>query len=475
MVFQLRRKLIAVCALGLTAVLMIGQTSAARIARAAQTTTPPIQIHVVQAGETLESIAATFNVSPARLAKVNLIDQSGIVSIGDRLVIPHAPGADAPGSGIAFTVGLGDTLELLAARYQTTPQEIGLANRVIKADLIVAGQTLSIPSQGQSADDVDILRLSTSQPLWRAALAANSNIIAVAIANGFSSATDGSSGSLVRVAAVENKTSILHSPWVSMNLNTPPLEAGRSAAISVTVDGPGAISGSFLSRDIHFVGSGNDYVAIIGVERWTRPGTYPLTIAFTDASGKVSTHMRSVMVHRGNYASEILKLSEEAAAVRSDPTVVANELVYLTQKMSGFTPERYWSGLFRIPSSGIFTSAFGSVRSINGGGYDSYHAGNDFAATTGTPIFAPADGVVVDTGLLEVRGYSTIIDHGMGVYSGYWHQAGIEVKPGDRVTAGQQIGVVGNTGSSTASHLHWEMWVGGVPVDSLQWVRQVFP
>jgi murein DD-endopeptidase MepM/ murein hydrolase activator NlpD len=61
------------------------------------------------------------------------------------------------------------------------------------------------------------------------------------------------------------------------------------------------------------------------------------------------------------------------------------------------------------------------------------------------------------------------------VYSGFWHQSAINVSPGEWVQAGQTIGAVGNTGLSTGAHLHWEMWVGGVPVDPLQWLQRAFP
>ena len=82
---------------------------------------------------------------------------------------------------------------------------------------------------------------------------------------------------------------------------------------------------------------------------------------------------------------------------------------------------------------------------------------------------------MVDTGELEVRGLITIINHGQGVYTGYWHQSSILVHPGDQVEAGQQIGTIGNTGLSTAAHLHWELHVNGVEVDAMQWVREQFP
>jgi murein DD-endopeptidase MepM/ murein hydrolase activator NlpD len=122
------------------------------------------------------------------------------------------------------------------------------------------------------------------------------------------------------------------------------------------------------------------------------------------------------------------------------------------------------------------TSAFGTARLYEGAeDFSRFHSGVDFGGPAGKPIYAPAAGVIVDTGFLDVRGLITIIDHGSGVYSGFWHQSSVSVEPGDFVEAGQLIGTVGNSGLSTAAHLHWELWVNGVQVDPLQWVRQPFP
>jgi murein DD-endopeptidase MepM/ murein hydrolase activator NlpD len=98
------------------------------------------------------------------------------------------------------------------------------------------------------------------------------------------------------------------------------------------------------------------------------------------------------------------------------------------------------------------------------------HAGTDFGGVPGTPIFSPAPGRVVLTDTLNVRGVATVIDHGWGVYTGYWHQTERYVQLGDMVTTGQIIGTIGATGRVSGPHLHWEVWVNGVPVDPMQWV-----
>jgi murein DD-endopeptidase MepM/ murein hydrolase activator NlpD len=90
-------------------------------------------------------------------------------------------------------------------------------------------------------------------------------------------------------------------------------------------------------------------------------------------------------------------------------------------------------------------------------------------------IFAPAAGRIVFAAPLTVRGNATIIDHGLGVYSGFWHQSEILVQVGDMVEQGQVIGLVGGTGRATGAHLHWEVWVNGVQVNPLDWLYQAYP
>jgi murein DD-endopeptidase MepM/ murein hydrolase activator NlpD len=126
-----------------------------------------------------------------------------------------------------------------------------------------------------------------------------------------------------------------------------------------------------------------------------------------------------------------------------------------------------------------FTSLYGRQRVYHGTGTDlvieGFHTGLDFAGGEGLQISAPAPGKVVFAAPLTVRGNATIIDHGWGVYSGFWHQSQIFVNVGDTVEQGQVIGLVGGTGRVTGAHLHWEVWVNGVQVDPLNWLDQAYP
>ena len=127
-------------------------------------------------------------------------------------------------------------------------------------------------------------------------------------------------------------------------------------------------------------------------------------------------------------------------------------------------------GVLAVPIPGApITSGFGPrVHPIYGD--VRMHTGIDFGASSGTPIHAAADGVVVSAGPLGGYGNATVIDHGNGLATLYGHQSSIAVVPGQTVKRGQIIGYVGCTGLCTGPHLHFEVRVRGTPVDPMQYL-----
>ncbi|MBU8976166.1 M23 family metallopeptidase [Lysobacter sp. MMG2] len=122
---------------------------------------------------------------------------------------------------------------------------------------------------------------------------------------------------------------------------------------------------------------------------------------------------------------------------------------------------------FVWPVKGRISGRFGNQRVYNGVP-KSPHSGMDIAAPTGTPVLAPAAGVVTFVGPdLYLTGGTLLLDHGHGVSSNFLHLSRIDVKVGDRVTQGQVIGAVGATGRATGPHLHWGMNWFDVRVDPL--------
>jgi murein DD-endopeptidase MepM/ murein hydrolase activator NlpD len=162
------------------------------------------------------------------------------------------------------------------------------------------------------------------------------------------------------------------------------------------------------------------------------------------------------------------------AAAAIDQAAIDAERTRLRELWSQVTPQAYWSAPFTLPITDYLeiTAPFGARRSVNGGPYNRYHEGVDFSAYGGTPVYAPAAGQVVVAEILYVRGGAVIIDHGLGVYSGYYHLSDIMVEPGQAVEMGQVVGAVGTTGLSTGNHLHWDLLIGVTWVDAQAWLEQ---
>ena len=122
---------------------------------------------------------------------------------------------------------------------------------------------------------------------------------------------------------------------------------------------------------------------------------------------------------------------------------------------------------FIWPVQGRISGRFGNQRVYNGTP-GSPHSGMDIAAPTGTPVKAPAAGIVTFARPdLHLTGGTLLLDHGFGISSNFLHLSRIDVKPGDRVEQGQVVGAVGATGRATGPHLHWGMNWFDVRIDPL--------
>jgi murein DD-endopeptidase MepM/ murein hydrolase activator NlpD len=118
-----------------------------------------------------------------------------------------------------------------------------------------------------------------------------------------------------------------------------------------------------------------------------------------------------------------------------------------------------WRQRFIWPVTGRISGLFGSQRAYANGEKGDPHSGVDVARPAGTPVVAPADGVVILAAdhAFTLEGNLLMIDHGMGLNSAFLHLSRIDVKVGDVVRQGQPVGAIGMTGRATGPHLHWSM------------------
>lgn len=130
----------------------------------------------------------------------------------------------------------------------------------------------------------------------------------------------------------------------------------------------------------------------------------------------------------------------------------------------GSTGATQQAGALMAPVAGRITSGFG-MRRHPILGFTRLHAGIDFAAPWGSPVYAPTDGTVAFAGRHGGHGNYVKLDHGSGIATGFGHLSRFAVGPGEHVRKGQVIAYVGSTGLSTGPHLHYELYRNGVPVN----------
>jgi murein DD-endopeptidase MepM/ murein hydrolase activator NlpD len=212
----------------------------------------------------------------------------------------------------------------------------------------------------------------------------------------------------------------------------------------------------------------------VGSEEMLPQGDYPAIINYQFQSGPVYKAQVTITVAPTNFPVDAIAPGDVDASLLT-PELAASEAAQLQQAYGTFTPRQIWQGAFIEPVSGSVTTAFGARRSYEGGPVTGSHSGVDLAVPMGTPIEASAAGRVAWTGSLPDRGNGVIIDHGLGLYSGYFHMSQILATQGQMVARGDTIGLTGSTGLSTGPHVHWEIVVNGVNVDGLLFEQQTLP
>lgn len=220
---------------------------------------------------------------------------------------------------------------------------------------------------------------------------------------------------------------------------------------------------------LHFwrEGPGSPLRALVGIdlERATGPSSLLVT-----AEG-ASPCAVDFVVTKGDYPLERLQLRRGLVDLSpKDLTRATREAERLRRIYAQVTPERLWTGGFRLPLEGTEPSDnFGRLRILNGK-LRAPHAGVDFQAPPGTPVGAPQRGRVVLASALFFSGRTVVLDHGLGVFSFYGHLSALDVKEGEMVDAGAPLGRVGATGRATGPHLHWGLRLNGARVDPLDLV-----
>ncbi len=214
------------------------------------------------------------------------------------------------------------------------------------------------------------------------------------------------------------------------------------------------------------VQDGRTWVAIIGIPLAASLGSRQVTVR--DAGGRREIEFT---VGEKRYASQSLKVAPRQVDLSPADLERANrERESLERALTHWSEPPPATLRWPAPVPGVRSSSFGMRRVFNGQSRNP-HSGMDIAAATGTPVLAPADGTVLDTGDYFFTGNTVLLDHGRGLISMYCHLSAIDVRPGERIAAGARIGAVGMTGRTTGPHLHWALSLNRAWVDPELFVR----
>ena len=460
--------------LKLTALLTLALLLSSIASVSAQTQGP---VYIVQSGDTLTSIARTFGTTVDDLIAMNGIQDPSVLLPGTRLIIPGYEGVQ----GVLTTrrIEYGETLESLSLRYGIAQDDLVRLNRIVHADRLYAGQQLILTERENDGNPYATASLSLSNPgRGKLEMAVRAGVNPWSLQSFGDDAFWVVPGSVLVAAGGDRPVSALPDPLVSVEVDPLSIAQGHTLVVRIELDRPGWVDGRFSEHALHFFPEGDRaMVSLQGVHAMTEAGLYDLEISLYTSLGEMPaySYRQPIRVVDGGYGFEYINGVPEETV---DPAVINPEQEMVETLLSPASPDRMWEGPFLLPSDYYteeFLSIFGTRRSYNWGALYYYHTGLDFYGGTGVEIMAPARGKVIFAGPLTMRGNATYIDHGWGVYSGYFHQSEILVSEGEIVEPEQVIGIVGGTGRSTGPHLHWEVWVGGVPVDPLDWVQDEFP
>lgn len=423
----------------------------------ADTAAKPL-VYTVQPGDTLVLIALRHNLNPIEIALTNKLANPNLIFPGQELILPNAaaPPADEPAPNITHIVQPGETASGIAALYGVPLNHLLLLNQLDPPNW---ARPKFLESPGGNWGDTP----PTPHPPKMSDTLPDSLQV----------------GRVLKIpGGPPPEPGPLAAPFTTLELSEPTIIQGRTLVIRATLSAPATLGGNFEGWPLLFYpGPGGQQWAIAPVHALLKPDVYPIIITAALPDGQHVTRHINLTVIEGPYGTENIQLDGSRAALL-EADLVQQERELLLNIWSQVSLRPRWAGPFWYPVAPDtlrITSYFGTRRQYNNSEELSFHGGADFGGGIGAPIYAPAAGTVMLARPLTVRGNAVVIDHGLGLFSNYWHQSQIVVTEGQEVQPGDLIGYIGDTGLVTGPHLHWELRLQGIAVNPLQWVQQSIP
>jgi murein DD-endopeptidase MepM/ murein hydrolase activator NlpD len=211
------------------------------------------------------------------------------------------------------------------------------------------------------------------------------------------------------------------------------------------------------------------YCGLVGIPINTAPQQANIELEWTDYRGRHQARI-TVNIVAGNYKKEALQVApKHVKPSLKDLQRIKAERKEIRRIYASSNNSRLWFDRFIKPLASDITSVFGTQRLFNGE-LQSYHRGTDLRAKTGTPVYASNSGIVRLAKNLFYSGNIVIVDHGKGIFTNYAHLSKIQVRAGQNIARGDQIGLSGATGRVSGPHLHWGVKTNGAYVDPMQFM-----
>lgn len=204
-----------------------------------------------------------------------------------------------------------------------------------------------------------------------------------------------------------------------------------------------------------FFKSGEDYLMIIPLDYYKTKSTHIIKYFVEKEGTKTNIGADELFVINADFDKQYLTVDEKTtSSTRNDEAYAEYDKVFAPVRENSNSSAYFTEG-FQRPCDGRISTEFGMMRYVNGSLTSYRHSGLDIAAKRGTIVKATNTGKVALSTKLILTGNTVVIDHGLGIFSVYFHMDSLAVKEGEMVTKGQTVGTVGSTGFSTGPHLHF--------------------
>ena len=432
---------------------------------------PVLPVYVIESGDTLYTVAYRFGIDLTDLIAANDFEDPNNLKIGDQVRIPGYEGLNGTISSIMIQPG--ENFRYLTVSTDADFASLSRLSRLTSPSELYIGTEVFTIKPANTVTKTSLGILLEKQSILESAILVGVNPWSILLGSSMNGESLLASGDPLFVTDSQDNPPEVSAPFLTV---APlPIVQGRSFALTLHNLSDPEIEAQFNGMPLVFhPDDNNSFTALAGIHAMQDPGLVPLSISARVDGKAVYGLDQNVIVQSGNY------IAENVTGVDSytiEPETIIEEDAILAELVQN-TGTKYWTSSFSYPVDEPYLgSTFGRRRTYNGGAYNYYHTGVDFTVATADNlnIYAAAPGKVIYSDTLPIKGIFTIIDHGWGIYSGYAHQFESFVSPGQAVQAGDLIGTIGNTGRSVGPHLHWEVWVNGIPVDPLQWIQENIP